>query len=162
MRTIIALIIIALMIVPAAQADQEPLEAWVLCQPDSYVNVRYRASKNAEVIGQAYMGDHIELTGKRVGKWYHCLFSSESGDGWIREDYLEFGKPEIFPDGETFKTSSNVRTRYSIDGKIRKRLKKGSTLLVFAKGPTWSVSTQGIIMTEFLEAPEDGEKLPDV
>ena len=122
-----------------------------MCQPDSEVNIREKPSKKSDVVAHAYMGDEIKLDGQRSGKWRHCIIPCENGEGWIREDFLSLEAPEDLGSGICQTTEPNVWARYSAAGKPRKRLKKGTVVKLYITTAEWSVTSQGFVMTQFLE-----------
>lgn len=147
-RIIAAVLIILTMTASTAGAET----AWVLCHPDSYVNIRWSPSTRSTAEAQVYAGDEIELDGKKDGKWLHCLCSSESGDGWIRSDYISTDEPDIL-DGAAYEITKNrTRVRTSASGRVIRMLKKGTTVTVYLMTPEWSVTNFGFIATEFLQA----------
>lgn len=158
MKKIIVIVILAALLISTAAAEK-PTEAWVMCQPDSQVNVRANPKNGSEVVAYAFPGDRIELSGKKKGRWYHCFISCEAGEGWIRSDFLSFYEPEIYPDGKVFVTThGKLYARRSIGGTKRMTLKKGVKVTVYMMAAEWSVTDKGYIMTEFLEEVEaDGE-----
>jgi len=149
---IMALIMIILMVFPAMA--EGPTEAWVMCQPKSEVSVRLSPNKHAEEVARTFPGQRIELDGRKVGRWYHCYLPCETGDGWIRGDHLSFTEPEIFEGGKLYVTTKkNLIARYSIKGNVfRKFKKKGVQVKVYLMADEWSVTSQGYIMTKYLEA----------
>jgi len=154
MRILIAIMIIFLCFPTKAE---KPTEAWVMCQPKSEVIVRARPNKHADEIGRVFPGDHIELDGKKVGRWYHCYVMFEATDGWIRGDHLSFTEPDIYEDGKKFVTTrKKLVTRYSIKGNVFRKFKKaGVEVTVFMMADEWSVTSQGYIMTKYLEAVDE-------
>lgn len=154
MKRIAALVILALILCGVADAEK-PTEAWVMCQLNSTVNARTQANKHARAVCTMFAGDRVQLTGRKVGRWYHCIIPCENGEGWIRGDYLSFTEPEIFEDGKLFVTNSgNLFARFSIRGNIRVKLKKGAKLKVYLMAEEWSVTSQGFVMTKYLEEVE--------
>ena len=144
-------LIIALisLVIGTASADAE--YGWIMCQPDSEVNIRSGPSKRSEVVAHGYVGDRVELDGKRKGQWVHCIIPCEYGEGWIREDFISFDPPEDLGSGICETTNDNVWARYSAGGKRRKRLKKGSVVTLYFTAAGWSVTSEGFIATRFLE-----------
>ena len=130
----------------------EMIEKFVFCQPDSYVYIRARASKHAIEEGRLYLGDSV-FVDRQVGQWSHCVgLACEAGEGWVKSDFLGEWEPEIYPDGmKMVTTKGRVNARFSINGKIRKRLGKGAAVTVWAIAEDWSVTSQGMIKSEFLE-----------
>ncbi len=153
MIRVLAIIILLVVVFSSAAAAED---GWVMCQPDSKVNVRARPDKISEIVGVAYAGDRIELTGKKSGLWLHCLLPCEAGEGWIRGDYVAGSEPVIIDGGAKYKTKmSNVLARYSMRRKkesVRKRLEKDVWVTVYLLGDEWCVTSQGYIMTDLLEA----------
>lgn len=160
MRLIAAIIMLTILI-PCLTRAEAPAEAWVMCNPESEVNVRNRPNKHATVEAHVYAGQKLELSGKKRGRWYHCYVPCEAGEGWIREDYLSFTEPEVYEDGRTFETTcGNLFARYSIKGNRCAKLKKGVRVTVYLAADEWSVTSRGFIKTEFLcEVPEDEDDL---
>ena len=104
MRWLVMLIIISLLFPGVSQAEK-PKEAWVMCSPRGEVCVRSKPKRQSEEVGRVFSGDHIQLSGKRSGNWYHCYVPCEDGQGWIRGDYLSFEEPEIYEGGKLFDES---------------------------------------------------------
>lgn len=151
MKRLIALILSFLIVFPACAE-----EVWVMCQPNSEVMVRLSPNKHSEQTGRVFAGDRLELTGRKSGRWYEAYVSNEYGRGWIRGDYLSFSEPEVFKDGKQFRTTvGKLVARFSIRGNIRRKFKSaGAIVTVYLMADEWSVTSEGFIMTEFLEEVE--------
>ena len=153
------LVLLVICLTEAHAAKKEgPKEAWVMCQPDSEVCVRAFPKKSADVVARVCPGDHIVLSGKKRGRWYHCIHPCEPGEGWIRGDFLSFTEPEIYPEGKAFDTlCGKLYARFSINGNKRVTLKKGVRVIVYMMAEEWSVTNKGYIMTKYLEeaAPDE-------
>ena len=151
MRWLVMLIIISLLFPGVSQAEK-PKEAWVMCSPRGEVCVRSKPKRQAEEVGRVFSGDHIQLSGKRSGNWYHCYVACEDGQGWIRGDYLSFEEPEIYEGGKKYEsTVDNLYTRESINGNKKGKINKGTEVTVYMTGDGWSVTSKGFIMAKFLE-----------
>ena len=132
-----------------------PEEAWVMCQPDSEVVVRRSANRNSEEVARAFPADHVLLTGRKQGRWYEVDIPCEAGIGWIRGDFLSFYEPEVFEGGKTFRTTTKkLKARFSINGRTRRKFKNYTEVKVYLMADEWSVTSQGYIMTKFLEEVE--------
>lgn len=156
MRAMLILLVLLLMPIPG-MAEQS---AWVMCQPDSKVNIRERASKRSEVVAWGYAGDEIKLDGKKSGKWRHCIIPCETGEGWIREDYISFDPPEDVGTGVYVVTNDKVRARFSADarkGTVRTILDRGDVIHVSMLTAEWCVTDQGFVKTRFLMEVVSGE-----
>lgn len=152
--TALAIIILVLFLTLYGFAAAED-EAWVLCTPGSNVNVRSHPTRHSDVISMLEAGDYVELTGKKIGRWYQCDVFCEAGMGWIRGDYLVFDKPTIFSMPLKCRTTKGkLWARYSIRGNKCAKLKMGTTIKVYVMSDEWSVTSRGFIMTKFLEVIE--------
>lgn len=154
----ICTIMASIILLIAGAAAEKPTEAWVMCQPDSEVCVRSSPKRSAEEVGRVFPGQHIDLSGKKRGRWYHCYVSFEDGEGWIRGDFLSFSEPTSYgTEGKTFKaTNGKLYARRSISGTKRTTLKKGEMVQVYLMADEWSVTDKGYIMTKFLaEVPDE-------
>lgn len=148
MRRILALIMIILMVSPA-KAD------WVMCQPKGEVRVRKRPSIDSEEVARVYPMDEVEVD-KVQGRWRHITIGCETGEGWIRDDHLSATEPECFPEGKIFITTrGKLAVRKSINGEVKRKVKKGTKVKVFYKSDDWCVTDIGYIKTEFLEAEDE-------
>lgn len=130
-------------------------EMYVMCQPDSYVNIRARANKHSQEEGRLYVGDMV-LVDRQHGAWSHCVgLACEAGEGWVKTEFLDDWEPELFREGTKMVTvKDNVNARYSLNGKRRKLLRKGSKVTVWAISEDWAVTSQGMIMADLLGAVE--------
>ena len=73
----------------SASAETVPEERWAICQPDSYLNIREKPKKTANIGGWLYLGDRVETDGKMQNGYLHIVnASTESGDGWVAARYL--------------------------------------------------------------------------
>lgn len=145
-----AIVLAIILILIAVIANGE--EVWVLCQPDSYVNVRVNPSKNAQVIGRIDCGDQLETDGKEKDGWLHLVgLSLEESDGWIKKGYVTYYEP-VFPENRTFFVCSRSRVacRKTINGNIRKWLYNGDDVLVYCYSD-WAVTNKGFVMMDYLE-----------
>lgn len=147
----VAVFLVVFWFFPAAKAA-ELEEGWILCQPDSEVNVRARASKQSEVVGRCFLGDRV-LIDRRTADWVHCVdLCCESGEGWVKASYVDEWEPEIYVQGVKAVTKAGkVNARYCIGGRVRKQLKKGVTVTVYAESEDYAVTNQGFIKPEYLE-----------
>lgn len=158
MKRLRVLVVIIIVLFCSVAGAEVPDEAWVLCRKE--VNIRRSPTRHSEVISVAESGYYIELTGKKVGRWYQCDVPCEAGVGWIRGDYLVFDKPVNYAGGKLMWTSrKNVYARYSIRGNKCAKLRKGTKVMVYMMSEEWSVTSRGFIMTKFLEEIEPDEEM---
>ena len=143
----------------AGMADETLMEAWVICQPGSYVNVRTKPSSRSECMGRFESGDRVYLDGIVQNGFAHCVrLALEDTEGWIHLGYLVADKPEL-KNGAWYRIRSNgrVAVRRSIDGDRTAWLKNGSELQVLWMSDEWSLTTRGFVKTEYLEAKEEND-----
>ena len=153
---LLAALILSLIIVFPAYAETDEY-AWVMCQPNSELVVRRSANKHSEEVARVFPGDRLLLTGRKQGRWYEIELPCENGGGWVRGDFLSFSEPDVFEGGKTFVTTAgNLSARFSIRGNVRKKFKKkGVQVTVYLMADEWSVTSQGYIMTRFLEVSDE-------
>ena len=149
-KTLAALMII-LLLIACTVAGAESQKMWVLCNPKSYVVIREKPKKNAKIGGYLYLGDEVETDGKIQNGYAHIPHTStESGEGWVSVGYLDNSESR-----QTNKSAKAMKketcARGCIDGEVKKRLKKGTVIKVFAENQTWSVTSVGYIRSELLE-----------
>jgi SH3-like domain-containing protein len=152
MKTAVVFFLAFLLIGTAVAEAGELKTGWAMCKPDSCVNIRSRPNKHSSVVAHAYMGDEITLTGKKYGKWRHCIFPCEAGEGWIRADYLSTDEPIDIGSGRFEVEKNRTLVRVSAGGKIIRRLNAGDVVSVYLITNEWCVTNKGFIKTECLVA----------
>lgn len=154
MILLVALALIAGVIwMAAAGGRADTAEAWVICQPGDYINIRERASKRSAAVGRLECGDGIRITGKTENGFAEIAdLPLETGEGaWIYAPYIVFDEPEWYGDSMTVIGTARVAARRGCGGEIRKWLQPGTDVQVFWKTEEWCVTNYGFIMTKFLE-----------
>ena len=134
-----------------AEKKERELQCWVLCQPDSYVNVREFAKKGNNEISIMECGDAAYTNGQtKRGFLYLCEVNNELGYGWIHKGYIVYSKPII----KTFETNiystGRVACLHSISGTRKCWIKPGDVVTVYAISDEWSVTNKGFIKTKYL------------
>ena len=76
-----------------AEGEEDWERVWVLCDPKSYVNIRYRPSGRSEVMGRAECGDDFYTDGKSSRGFLHVYAPTETGEGWISKGYIVTEEP---------------------------------------------------------------------
>lgn len=146
--TIVGVALTIVMLTPEdAMADRL---GFVLCDPESTVNIRETPDKSGIILGEMLCGDELKLDGKTRGEWLHVVdLGLEMSEGWISRRYVSDARVTV--ERYLAKTKvAKVRVRANIDGKVTRRLKKGATVTVLASAPDWSVTDVGYIRTECL------------
>lgn len=132
-----------------AVAD-EYVTAYVMCQPDDYVNVRANPSTKSESYGRYISGDSFKTDGKKSKGFVHAIVALESNEGWIYAGYVVYDEP-VYVNAE-YKVASNgrVAARRYIGGPRRCWVKKGTTVKVSYMSSEWSLTNKGFIQTKYL------------
>lgn len=131
------------------------ITAYVLCQPDDYINVRINPSKHSDVVGYAEVADPITTDGKIQNGYLQCFGIGENGTGWIHTGYIVYDEPvEVNRMGCSVSRCKLAARKY-IGGKVRKWLKNLDEFMVYWMSDEWCVTSRGFIKTEFVEL--DGE-----
>lgn len=156
-RTLIELALIGAVIYAAIWAlgsisfAESEMECWVICQPESYVNVRKGPGNHREIVGYAVAGMRFRTDGKEKNGFLHIVdASNEYGFGWIHSGYVVFSEPEGVDREVTVKASGRVACRERIDGKRRGWVRNGDTVHVYWRTRSWAVTEKGFIQTKYL------------
>lgn len=150
--TSILVIIIALCsVLLSAVSEEEELETiWVLCQPNSYVNIRVRPSGRSEACGYADCGDDFYTDGYKKNGFLHVYASIETGEGWIALGYVIWDEPERIYEKRTIISKGRVKARKTVNGKRRMWLYDGDEVKVYWMSESWSVTNKGFVKSEFI------------
>ena len=134
-----------------AWAEEQLTEAWVLCQPDSWVNIRSRASSKSESTGTLFSGDRIWIDGKTKDGFAHVdKCTTEAGEGWVHAGYIVFDEPELICERCKISSNGRVAARRTIDGQIRRWMQDGDAVGVIQVAGEWALTDMGFIKTEYI------------
>ena len=142
------LVMLALVfILDYAQAE----EYYVLCRPESEVNIRERPKLKSGIVACYFFGDRVATDGLEENGFVHVVdINGEVSEGWMYRGLLvddppvaSHGTAQVFCDGR-------VACRKYADGKIQRWLEDGSEVKVYAISEVWCVTEYGYIKTEFL------------
>ena len=126
-------------------------EAWVLCNPESYVILRAGPNKNRFEVGSAVCGTKMETEGKvKNGYLYVYDLAAEEDHGWVSTRYVVYDEPQEVMKEMTIVSQGRVAIRKWIKGKIVKWVKNGDKIKVLWTSNEWSITNKGYIMTKFL------------
>ena len=142
------------MAIKTAQAEDNTWPCWVVCQPDSWVNVRSRPSRGAEVVGRVMDGQELVADAYTDSGWYHCIgLSLEVDDGWVKMNYLSDVEP-VDCSGEiwTVEADGRVAVRESMGGDRKMWLQPGAEVAVHMVAGDWAVTSCGFIRVKYLVA----------
>lgn len=140
-----------------AQAEKKRSPVWVLCQPDSYVNIRSKPNHRSQIEGYAYCGDRFETDWKTKGGYLHVYASVEAGEGWISKGYIVYEEPEAVNEAWIVESKGRLAARTTINGKRRKWLKPGTTVTVYYVAE-WAVTNVGFVDAGYIGPMERNEK----
>ena len=144
MKKILAILLALFLLIGSALADT----VYILCQPDSFVNVRAFPKKNAEIAGRVELGWELETDGVRKNGYIH-VFGFE-GDAWINAGFVTDSPVEIRRIETEIYSSGRVACRRSIKGTRRKWLKDGQKVVIYAVAGDWAITNQGFIQMRYL------------
>lgn len=141
-----------IMLTPA-EAEAEETKAYILCNPESYVNIRVIPNKNGIVSARYLCGDEVTLDGKKKGDWMHVVNAhGESPEGWVHRLYVCESCVVVLDEEQKATTNAkNVRVRNGVNGKILKRVKKGTEVRIMVISMDWCLTNKGYIKTECLD-----------
>ena len=124
---------------------------WIICQPDSFVNVRESPSRKGEKGGYLELGDAVETDGVKKNGYLHVIGITEAGEGWVKAAYAVSDKPVR----ETFQARISAKGRVAVretpGGKRTRWLHNGMTLTVYAYSEEWAVTHMGFVQMQYLE-----------
>ncbi|MBP5442263.1 MAG: SH3 domain-containing protein [Treponema sp.] len=153
---IVEMLLIALVIwvisaiLDSARAD-ELESAWVICQPNDYVNVRMNPSRKSQVVGFADAGDSFLTDGKAKNGYVRCYGIGEAGEGWIHAGYVIHDRPERVTVSAVVVSNGRLAARQHVGGKVRKWLRNMDTVKVYWVSDEWAVTDKGFVKSRFIE-----------
>ena len=149
---LIALAIYLIITVLSSIAFGEDLiEAWVICQPHDYINVRMTPSRKGIKVGYAEDGYSSQTDGKKKNGFLRCYGIGEDGAGWIHAGYVVYEEPQYVNCKGFSISKARVACRKYIGGKVRKWLNNLDEVRVYWMTSDWSVTSEGFVQTKYLE-----------
>ena len=134
-------------------APAETADGWILCQPDSFVNVREWPRKTSRKTGFLELGEQIRTDGETKNGFLHIIgCTTESGDGWVSCGYVVGDQPQVETCRAWIDSTGRVACRRATNGERRKWLHGGDELTLYACSAEWSVTSEGFVRTEYLIA----------
>lgn len=134
----------------SAGRSEERVQAWIICQPNDYINVREKAKKKSDVIGRMDPGDWIMTDGEKKNGFMHVYGGFEQPDAWIFAGYVTTEEPEWKDRDGEIDSKYRVACRKWMDGPRRRWVRDGDRVHVYWQTGTWSVTNRGFIKTEYI------------
>ena len=149
MKKLLCLAIMLFVLSGIAMADTYSDTVWILCQPDSYVNIRNNPFGKSDVVGRADCGDDFSTDGKTKNVFLHVYATTETGEGWISKGYVVYDKPVSIGRKMVIESRGRVNARKTVNGKRRCWVKSGDVVTVYWMAE-WAVTSKGFIKSEYL------------
>ena len=161
-RLIVTLIILAVAVIVLssiydyARAD----DYYVLCRPESEVNIREKPKLKSRIVACASFGDRLTADMEKNGFVHVTGLAAEEDSGWIYKGLLVEDRPVASKGMAQVMKADPVMCRKYADtrSKVVKKYKAGENVKVLAISEEWCVTEKGYIKTEFLtlNAPVKG------
>lgn len=152
MRRVFSMLILMVFLpILVSAEDEEYITGYVVCQSDSFVNVRSTPStKGNNVEGWLMCGDEVDIDRDRKG-WVHCVnLPMESAEGWVHSGYIVYDEPIEVNVECTIIGKGRVAARRSINGDRRCWVHPGDIITVYWYSDEWCVTNVGFIKTKFI------------
>ncbi len=158
----ILIAVIALYLLAAAlsfTAHGETAVYYTVTITSELLNIRDKPGFDGEIIGFLYPGDTVLAIGYDGG-WTKVKASIESGEGWVKSEYLSTSAEDT---GSYVNTSGGrVRVRDGIGGTETGWIKAGKTVTVQSwgtddAGNAWAYIGTGYVMGKYFTKAEDDE-----
>ena len=136
-------------------SEEKLITVWALCKPGSFVEVRETPSKNGHHVGMLDPCDSFQTDGVTKNGYVRAIGLGDGGEGWVYSGFVSTEKPEPVFERYMCNSLSRVACRRWISGPRVANygwIVNGSTVDVFYRTESWSVTNRGYIKSEFLEA----------
>ena len=125
---------------------------YIICNPQTVLNVRESPNKHDRMVGYFMCGDRVKIDGKERNGYYHCPdVKFEVNDGWIIKGHLVEDEPSIETVKATVVANGRVACRSKIGGERVRWLNPGAEVTVYVFSEKWCVTNKGYIQSEYLE-----------
>lgn len=150
MKRVIAVLWLLIALLSPSLAEHE---YFVICNPDSFVNVRDAPKKGSQITGTLWIGDKVTADGHKRNGYQHVTgLTTESGDGWVYGGYLVADQPQVETVKAWVDAKGRVACRRGVNGERTRWLKSGQELTLYASSAEWSVTDKGFVQTEYILA----------
>ena len=135
----------------SARADEQLIQAWILCKPGDYVNARISPSRKSNSMGRFNVGDSVQTSARSKNGFLYCKVDLEAEYGWIYAGYVTTSQPIDYGGKECPVVSNGrVAVRKCIEGDRTGWLVNGSIVKVYAVAGDWAVTNRGYVRSEYL------------
>ena len=156
MRKVVVVITIMVVIISTGIAEDT---YFVMCNPESHVNVHSKAKKSSEVIAWLHFGTEVTVDKEYNGFCHVIDLMGEETSGWVSKKYLDIWEPMDDVEGIYLVVADGrVAIRNAINGKVKAWLQPGESVEVFAMTAEWAIVNKGFVRAEFLVEVEDEEE----
>lgn len=151
MKRLIALTLVLSVIYGGLTAVAEDRQVFIICNPESFVNVHRTPKMSSEKAGRLECGDDVLTDGKKKNGFLHVLNVTEYGEGWVYMGYV-VDEPVIKRTCYGIVAASGrAKARRYINGKKNAWLDVGSEIKVLAYCESWAVTKKGFVDMNYLE-----------
>lgn len=152
---VLAAVIVCMTVSAYEDAKAEDYDGFVICDPESYVNIRRTPKKTGEVCGQLYCGDRIKTDGVERNGFLHCIdLSTEYGEGWVHLGYVVTDQPQAMDGYGVIESTGRVAARRWVGGKRKSWIRPGTRVRVLAMSEEWTLTARGFVKSEFITLSE--------
>lgn len=147
----VAIILLLIVIFSAFPAVCEEFRVFILCNPESHVNVRKSPKNGSEKTGWVMFADSVLTDGKTKNGYLHVIGITEDGEGWIKAGYTVKDQPVKVTAWAAVSASGRVMS-YRNAGKNRLGwVPLLAEMKVYALSEEWAVTSRGYIRLKYLE-----------
>ena len=151
MKRVIVCIICFSLIFACFTALGDEYRVFILCNPQSHVNVREWPKKGSAKTGWIMFGDSVLTDGKKKNGYLHVIGITESGEGWIKAGYAIPDQPVEVKATAAVSASGRVMS-YRNAGKNKLGwVPLLAEMKVYALSEEWAVTSRGYIRRKYLE-----------
>lgn len=127
-------------------------EAYIICMPGDYVNVRQFANTRGEPLGYLEAGDKVYLDGRKKNGFCHIVNASlELDEGWVFNGYIVSDYPEFVNQNAVIVSKGRLASRKYVNGKRTRWLKPLATVKVYYWTEEWALTNCGYVRSRYLE-----------
>jgi hypothetical protein len=146
----VAIIMLIAVIMAAFSTVLADSRVFILCDPETPVNVRIKPKMGTKITGQLDFGDWVETDGEEKNGFIH-VYAGDAGEGWIHTGYVVDDQPQKVKARASVAATGRVKSYKRIGGKRRNWLEVGDEVKVIAMSEEWAFTSKGYIRTKYLE-----------